>query len=287
MAIIMKKPLILLFGLVTVCSQIFAQTNATEKDTALKDVGVAVSPSHINFNLKPGESKSIEVKVTNETRITRSFNVSLKDYDVNQAGKTLFMEAGSSKYGMTNWLNASPSFFELKPGQVQKVIVTLTVPDSGFSNRAAWAIMLIEERKQRENLDENGDDKKISLGVIPSFGFGVYIYQNPPSVANNKVEIQNFALQKNTTARNLELTLKNMGDGIASCVAYVELTHLNSGKQQKLMVKRFTILPGYSRNYMFTLPDKLEKGKYSAVGVLDYGSKELVEAAELEFTVTE
>lgn len=278
------KNLLLLFCFTLTYSIVFGQDAA---DTTIKDVGVAVSPSHVNFNLKPGESKSYDVKITNETRITRTFNVSLKDYDVDKAGKTSFMEAGASKFGMVNWLTASPTFFELKPGQVQKVTLTLNVPDSGFSNRAAWSIMLIEEKKQRESLDNEGDDKKMSLGVIPSFGFGVYIYQNPPTVTNNKVEIKNFVMQQNadTARRNIELTLSNIGDGIASCVAFVELTNQNTGKQQKLMVKRFTVLPGYSRNYLFALPEKLEKGKYSAVGVLDYGSKDIVEAAELEFTV--
>ncbi len=274
----------LIFGLlITLSFFSVAQVN----DSTLKDVGVAVSPSHINFNLKPNESKTYEVKVTNETLINRSFTVSVKDYDVDKAGKTTFMEAGASKYGMSNWLSVSPSFFELKPGMVQKVSVTLAVPDTGFTNRAAWSIMLIEEKKQRESLDSKSESKKISLGVIPSFGFGVYIYQNPPTVQNNKVEIKNFVLHKSadSTQKSVELVLQNMGDGIASCVSYIELTNLSTGKQQKLLVKRFTILPGYIRNYMFSLPTNLEKGKYSAVGVLDYGSKDVVEAAELEFVV--
>jgi hypothetical protein len=49
----------------------FSQT-AIPFDSALKDVGVAVSPSHLNFNVKPGESKTIEVKVTNETKSCNS-----------------------------------------------------------------------------------------------------------------------------------------------------------------------------------------------------------------------
>lgn len=278
----MKQPL--LFSLALFLSLF---SNAQVNDSTLKDVGVAVSPSHINFNLKPNESKTYEVKVTNETLINRSFSVTIKDYDVDKAGKTTFMEAGASKYGMSNWLSVSPSFFELKPGMVQKVTVTLTIPDTGFTNRAAWSIMLIEEKKQREALDTKSESKKISLGVIPSFGFGVYIYQNPPTVQNNKVEIKNFVLHnsKESAQKNVEMVLQNMGDGIASCVSYIELTNLSTGKQQKLLVKRFTILPGYTRNYMFPMPTTLEKGKYSAVGVLDYGSKDVVEAAELEFVV--
>lgn len=275
-------------SLLFVASLSLSTTYAQGPDTsALKDVGVAVSPSHLNFNLKPGESKTYEVKVTNETLIKRSFTTSLKDFDMNNAGKTAFSDSGTSKYGMSSWLNITPTFFELKPGEVQKVKITLSVPDTGFSNRAAWSILLIEERKQRESLDNQGDDKKISLGVIPSFGFGVYLYQNPPTVQNNKVEIKNFSLQtgKEKKQRNVEITLQNVGDGIASCVAYIELTNQSTGKQQKLTVKRFVVLPGYVRNYMFALPENLEKGKYSAVGVLDYGSKDVVEAAELEFKI--
>lgn len=255
-------------------------------DSALKDVGVAVTPAHVNFNLKPGQTKTYEVKVTNETLVGRSFNVTLKDFDADKAGKTIFMEPGTAIYGLSRWVSVSPTFFELKPGAVQKIMVTLTVPDSSYANRAAWGILMIEEKKQRETLDNNGGDKKISLGVVPSFAFGVYLYQNPPTVANNKVEIQNFLFQKTTdNQRKIDMALKNMGDGIASCIAYVELTNTSTGKQQKLTVKRFTILPGYVRNYMFSLPEKLEKGNYSAVGVLDYGSKETIEAAELTFKV--
>jgi hypothetical protein len=173
------------------------------------------------------------------------------------------------------------------PGGFQKVKVTLTVPDTGFSNRAGWCLMMVEERKKRETIDNKGGDKKISLGVIPTFAFGVYIYQNPPTVKNNKVEIKNFVstLPANKKTRNIEFALENVGDGIAFCIAYVELTNLKTGKQQKLMVKRFTILPGNRRNYLFPLPENLEPGKYSAVGVLDFGSNEEVEAAELNFDI--
>jgi hypothetical protein len=279
----MKKQLLLL---TFVFIGVFAKAQQPADTAALKDVGVAVTPAHINYNLKPGQTQTIEVKVTNETLVKRSFNVSLKDYDADKAGKTIFMEPGTAIYGMSNWLSVSPTFFELKPGAMQKVRVTLAVPDSSYANRAAWGLLWIEEKKERESLDNKPGDKKISLGVIPTFAFGVYLYQNPPSVANNKVEIQNFVVQVGSDKqRKVDMTLKNMGDGIASCTAYVELTNTTTGKTDKLTVKRFTILPGYTRNYMYTLPTKLEKGNYSAVGVLDYGSKDAVEAAELTFKV--
>jgi hypothetical protein len=278
----MKKNALALFLLF---SGIFVRAQAPA-DSALKDVGVAVTPSHLNFNLKQGGTKTYEVKVTNETLVKRSFNVSLSDYDADKAGKTIFMKPGTSIYGMSQWLSVSPTFFELKPGAVQKVTVTLSIPDSIIAPRAAWGLLWIEEQKERQSLDNAGNDKSISLGVIPTFAFGVYLYQNPPTVANNRVSIDNFVYQGvNGSQPKIDMTLKNVGDGIAACTAYVELTNTKTGKQQRLMVKRFVILPGYTRNYMFTLPQKLEKGAYSAVGVLDYGSKEDVEAAEISFDI--
>ena len=115
--------------------------------------------SYLNFNLKPGETRTYEVKVTNETLVKRSFNVSLSDYDADKAGKTIFMKPGTSIYGMSQWLSVSPTFFELKPGAVQKVTVTLSIPDSITAARAAWGLLWIEEQKERQSLDKNGNER--------------------------------------------------------------------------------------------------------------------------------
>ena len=47
----------------------------------------------------------------------------------------------------------------------------------------------------------------------------------------------------------------------------------------------FTILPGGSREIKFILPPTMEKGKYNLTGVVDYGSKEEVQAAEMELEI--
>ncbi len=270
--------------LLGVTSLAFAQAN--KSDTLLSDVGVAVSPTRVNFNVKPGESKSYEVTITNETKRKRTFKAALKDFDMDKSGSPAFMLAGSSEHSLSKWINISPTFMELAPGGVQKVKITLSLPDSEGLNRASWCIMMVEETKERQVLETEASDQKIAFGITPTFGFGVYLYQNPPNVANNKVEIKNFTIQKaDSKQRNIELALNNTGDGIATCTAYVELTNTNTGKTQRLLVKRFVILPGYRRNYLFALPEKLDKGNYSAVGVLDFGSKEVVEAATLEFVI--
>ncbi len=279
-----KTTLLMAITLIVFC---LSKNAYSQTDSTLKDIGVAVSPSHINFNIKSGESKTYEVTITNETKVKRSFKMSLKDFDMDKSGHETFMAAGSGEHSLSKWISVSPTFVELLPGVKQKIRVTLNVPDTEGANSAAWCVMMIEEAKERQKLESEGGDQKIAFGILPSFAFGVFIYQNPPVVKNNKVEIKNFAVQSiDNKPKNIELTLVNTGDGIAACSAYIQLTNTNTGVSKRLLVKsRFVLLPGYTRNYLYSLPEKLEKGKYSAVGVLDYGSKDVVEAAEKEFEV--
>ena len=53
----------------------------------------------------------------------------------------------------------------------------------------------------------------------------------------------------------------------------------------KMSVKNFTIVPDLTRDFVFNLPQTLEKGKYLAIGVLDYESSEEIQAAKLEFEI--
>jgi hypothetical protein len=76
-----------------------------------------------------------------------------------------------------------------------------------------------------------------------------------------------------------------MGDGIGFCTSYVEITNLATGKQEKLKGQKFTILPGFNREFSYEIPKDLEKGKYSAVGVVDTNNPDQVTAAELQFVV--
>jgi hypothetical protein len=158
------RSLIITILLFTVAKGVLSQ-NALPFDSALKDIGVAVSPSHINFNVKPGESKTIEVKITNETKSKRSFRVTLKDFDMDKSGESSFMNSGTGEHSLSKWLNISPTFMELQPGAIQIMRVTLSVPDSEGTNRAAWCAMMVEESKERQKLETDPSDQKIAFGI--------------------------------------------------------------------------------------------------------------------------
>lgn len=284
----MKKitlSLLLLFHLV-VYSQTEAGKPQQEEPKAEDASGVSISPSSLRFNLKPGSTLSKEVKITNDSKGSFKFQIGFSDFMMDTNGKPIGIKGSQSKYTLSKWISASPSYFELKPGEVKKIIVTVDIPNSDTANIAAWTIMMIDQIVDRTTpLDPKAQGSTLSMGIQPSFGFGVYIYQNPPNVKLSSVEIQNFKYSDEKGKKVMVMSVKNTGDGIGFCMSYVELTNLTTGKQDKLAVKQYTILPGFYRNFQYPLPETIAKGKYSAVGVMDFGSKTQIETAELEFEI--
>ena len=144
----------------------------------------------------------------------------------------------------------------------------------------------MKRKKERKTIEPAKPGKEtIAFGIVPTFAFGVWLYQNPPNVEISEVEIENFIFNQSDENRFLKLEVKNVGDGISFCYAYVEVTNLDTGEQLVLGGQRYTILPGYDRGFNFDELMKLPKGRYSAVGVVDYYSNSEVVAAELDFEI--
>jgi hypothetical protein len=248
-------------------------------------MGVAVSPASMHLFLKPGTSVVKEIKVSNVTKKEYNFSVGYTDFEMGRNGKPLSLKPSENKYGLSKWINVSPTYFTLKPGQEIKLKVTIEIPDNEDAYKAAWTIISIDQVVDRPPLDASDKPGALSLAVKTSFGFGVFVYQNPPNVKINSLIIDKFTFIEKDGKRNLEMAVKNTGDGIGFCSSYVELTNTKTGVQSKLQVKRFTILPQYFRDFFYELPADLPSGNYTAVGVVDFGSSEEIVAAQAEFVV--
>lgn len=277
-------------------SSVAQEENKTEAITPVADapkaastskdfVGLSVSPSTLHFNLVSGKSKSMEVKIKNDTKKKYVFQANFSDFIMGSNGKPIGQVNGSQKFGLSAWASMSPSYFELEPGTTQKIMVTVNVPDGVESNHAAWTVLMLDEITKRSPLEANGTANTVALGITPSIGFGVYIYQNPPDHQLEKIEIENFVFNDSTQKRQLKLSASNLGEGIGFCTSYVEITNLETGDQQKLKMQKFTILPGFERVFYYDIPKEMKPGKYSAVGVIDTNNPDQVTAAEIEFNI--
>ncbi|MDB9989881.1 DUF916 domain-containing protein [Flavobacteriales bacterium] len=276
-----------IFFLVFALSQNFIHSQESSKDSSgIKGYGVAVAPSSMRFRVKPGSVEKKYLTVTNDTYKSYKFSLSFADIEMGRNGKVGQLPVGQiAEFGLSRWISASPNFIELAPGEKKKIEITLDVPDEEKSIRAGWCIGMLDEANERKKIVGNPDEKGFSMGVVPTFGFGIYFYQNPPSLDVSDVEIRDFSFSYDEESKYVHLLVKNIGKGISRSKAYIELNDLKTGYYEKMDLKVFNILPGREREFDFKLPGDLPKGHYSIMGVLDFGSEEEIKAASKEIII--
>jgi P pilus assembly chaperone PapD len=270
----MKNSLTALMFICLVSSQVQAQS-------------VAISPSRLYYKTPIGEYKVQEVSVTNSSTAAQSFTVSFGDFEPSGSqGKSQIMKKGESPNSCSEWLSAEPSFFEVGPGQTQKVKVLMQVPSSPDANKVKWAAMQVRLAKEKQATDLK-DQNAIGLGITETFQFVVHIFQSPPTVTAKNAEIESFTevTSDKDSSRVMMLRVVNSGEAILDCVSYLEYTNLSSGEENRQKPIAYTLLPGTARELKFPISSTLPEGKYSLLGVVDYGSRENVQAAETEVTI--
>ena len=247
----------------------------------------SVSPSRLYFNAEPGQTQVRRITVTNNSETPQSFTVSFADFSSpGTDGKTELADAGESPHSASRWLSASPSLVELAAGESRDVEVILQLPDSPEAAKVVWATTLIRLARERTQPPGLGEDA-MGFGIMHTFQFVIHVFQTPPSVTFKDARILAFkdSGKDDVGKRTLMLHLENTGEAIIDVAAYIELTNLRTGETIRERARAFTTLPGHSRKMNFNLPENLVPGDYSILGVVDYGDREAVIAAELNITV--
>lgn len=280
-------------GLIAISS--FAQTNATTPANTnnntpqeTPETGVSVSPSTLRFNTRPGATQTKTIKITNDTKKKLTYQVMFQDYGLGPDGKQEIAVNSDYRYALSKYTVVSPTLIELKPHEAKTISVTIDIPPGDANAIAMWTTLVVDQVIDRPKLETpNANNNVVGMGISTGMGFGINVYQNPPNVVTNSVEIESMKyLAANAKQGNrILMRAKNTGDGIGYCLYYIELTNIVNGRQSKLKVKQISIFPGYERELEFELPKDLQKGKYSAMSVLDFGNKDELQTAELEFTI--
>ncbi|MGW8122659.1 hypothetical protein ACV07N_08355 [Roseivirga echinicomitans] len=242
---------------------------------------ISTSPTRLNFKVSPGGSGRGRITVANNSEEIQTFQVDFGDFDATREGKSQFLQKGELPRSAANWLSADPSFFELGPGEQQEVMLALDVPQDSTAFMARWAVTYIRIANERQAQQQGSDGLIVNLNQ--SYRFGVYVFQTPPSVTFSKGEIIDFTHQ----GEEVVLRLKNVGETFLKCNSYAEVTNLSNGVTSRLEAKNFTVLPASNRDVRFQIPKNFPPGRYSVLGVLDYGNRDEVAAAEIEITIPE
>jgi len=241
-----------------------------------------VAPVLVSFDANPGENQTQTLTVRNHSNERQKFVLNLADYSLNEEGKKISQEAGSTNRSLVDWLTVNPSFVELNPNESIGVELIMTVPRTGFNTR--WGMIQVEVAKERMAAEA---DKQLTTGVIIVPRIVVLVKQSPRSNQNYKGSVTGLkeVERKQSEFRSFEATLSNTGDKILDAKVFLALANLETAEEKQFHPLSVSVYPDQQRKVVLSLPENPEPGQYALAFLMDYGHRAPIEGAQILLTV--
>lgn len=241
--------------------------------------GVSVSPPRVYFESELGRSNTQQITITNESvKNSLDLAVSLGDWEYDGKGENMMYPANTLPASCANWISVKKedSYFTLAPGEKKEINVTITVPNTLSDKLAAHtAVLYVSQMNPVDDVDSKGANIKVSIRS------GIKLFHKLSSANVKKIEIQNLVYDKSNN--KLSLFFENQGNVWTDGRVYTDLVNTQTGKKTTLDNIVFYTMPGNKREMDIVLPTTLEKGKYTASVMIDYGDANNLEVGELNF----
>ncbi len=267
---------------------------------AFSQGGLQVAPGKVFFHQGQGQLSSKSVSVTNTSTQTITVNCSFADWVRDSAGNKIYADPGTYKHSNSKYLKVFPATATIKPGESASFEVSLLLPENG-DTAVTNSMLFITQVDEKKLEDPNVKKKEAFMKFL--IQMGIHIYNEPPQIQYKNIDIvqvrqENDTLQDykyNTVkkkydtlhqvVRNIEAVIHNNGDLICEGQVRFELTDKATQKEIKLEPVGFNSLPGDRLVMRMVLGDKVPKGKYFVVTLLDFGMDQPLKVAESEIDI--
>ncbi len=245
--------------------------------------GVSTSPNKLYYTFEPGGSGTQKLIVQNPADKELEVGISFSDWQYDSLGNNITTDPGTLPHSCSKWITiAQGSYFILKPFERKELDVIVTAPADLNKDIPVHTAMLYltQLNPWKPGQSEEG------ASIIVTVRMGVKIYYSHVTAPQRSIEIVNFSHMKSHiegAQDQLELKIDNLSDTWVKGNVKVELLNTSNGKKLFLDEVEFHQLPGDKRLVRLKLPAKADKGKYNATAIVNYGDRDELKVAELDF----
>jgi hypothetical protein len=223
---------------------------ASANDSGLS---LEVSPSPIVLTLKPGETKTVDVRIFNAGANTETLKIVLQNFTTNKKNSQVNLD-DKLPPEVNDWIRFAKPVFTVKAGERVTQQVSITVPDSaGFSYNFAMVI-------SRQNADKAPTGQSTVLGSVAIFT--LLNIDRPGAI--KKLTVESFVSSKKYYEYlPAELTLKLTNEGNSLILpagnAFIQRTANSNEPITVLPINPSSLylLPGVTRDYQIKWDDGL------------------------------
>lgn len=245
---------------------------------AAAQAGITASPTRLYF--KPGSKQEQKVMVTNPNKDKAlEIGASLNDWNYDSLGNNISYDAGTIATTCAGNVKVLPgSYFTLAPGESKELSVSVSGVASDANTPVCTAMLYLTQLNPGDGTAQNGAAIKVTVRM----GIKIYYTDLPDGKAN--MEITNFMTRKEgDKVSALKLYVDNTGSIWLNGTIHYDLLNKENGKKYQIPAQEFYSLPGDKRLFESALPPGMDKGKYTATAIVNFGTNEELKLAELDF----
>jgi hypothetical protein len=227
--------------------------------------GLTITPSNIELQVKPGESITKEIILTNSTPADVEIKVSKRNFTAQGEEGQITLTTGEDNYSLASWIETTPERINIKKDGREKFLVTIKIPKSAEPGGHFGSVVF-------------GTVPKVDVkqtGAVVSQEIASLILVKIPGEVTEDAKIESFkALSPfyELGPVSFEARVKSNSTVHVKPVGTLTITSM-FGQKLTGQVESRNILPGAIRKIPAVLGNKLLIGKYTASISLVYGTQ--------------
>jgi len=247
-----------------------------------------VGPGKAELVINPGESRTIELVVSNRTGETRIFNLEVEDavgsYDIQSP--VVLLGDDRSPYTLRDYISfASPSF-ELAHNQRVRIPVTVSIPPDAEAGGRYGSVLVTTVSKKAE---QNPDDGASASSAIVS-RLGTLFFITVPGDIQKEGELQSFATVPDRKfftdgPINFQLLFENKGNIHLNPYGEIRIENLFGEEVGFVELDPWFALPKSLRSREVSWNRELLVGRYIATANVNRGYDDEIDTMTITFWV--
>lgn len=277
-------PKLILILIVLLCpAQSWGQQRSLEPATVVTG-DFLVSPANKELIIKPGETASFVLSVTNRTGVGATFAIGAEDLVSAGYSDTVIADEGglAPLPSLAEFIEAPTAIFTIAHGETMELPIWISLP-SYISDLGLYALLTITTGR----LDEAGVAAPRAK-VLSRVGVPVLVRTNDSRVGKGELVSFGTADGSKFFGANMiefKLSYANTGDVHIRPLGKLTLRNMFGQVSAQLPIEPWYILPGTTRSRVVALPVGVHFGPYSAAISMDDGRGELGDDERVELWI--
>lgn len=230
--------------------------------------GLKVAPEAFDLTGVAGQTIENVVRVSNPSNREAGVVASVEDFAPQGEEGGVEIKTGY-KYGLSRYLSVSPKSFSLKPGELQYVTVTATIPKDAPAGARSGTVLFT-----------GGREVTSSSGSTISGSLGVLLVLNIVGDAKDQAKLDSFTTKPVSAGPvDFDVRVENTGATVNKFQGTVKIHNVFGTKVAEVPLGPSNILPGAIRHFRGSWMEKNPAGPYRAELTGSFGEVKISSSA--------